>query len=118
MSRKGWTQFTPFYFYSVAAVTLAAVSWSGGESAGHLLLLLAFGLFSWGFVEYFLHRFIFHYDARSESGRKVLYAAHLSHHENPTATNQYRFSRDVMTRELSNQKKLWNSILNLLQHTW
>jgi hypothetical protein len=88
MSSKGWKQFTPFYFYSVVAVTLAAVSWGGGESAGHILLLLAFGLFSWGFLEYFLHRFIFHYDARSESGRKVLYAAHLSHHENPTATNQ------------------------------
>jgi sterol desaturase/sphingolipid hydroxylase (fatty acid hydroxylase superfamily) len=96
MSRKDWRQLTPFYFYSVVATTLAAVSWSGRESGARILLLIAFGLLSWGFVEYFLHRFIFHYDARSDSGRKVLYAAHLSHHENPHATDRI-FGRLGMT---------------------
>lgn len=88
MSRKGWRQLTPFYFYSVVAATLAAVCSGGGESGRRILLLLVFGLLSWGFVEYFLHRFIFHFDARSDPGRKVLYAAHLSHHENPSATDR------------------------------
>ena len=88
MSRKGWKQLTPFYFYSVVAATLAAVSWSEEKSGGRILLLVAIGLLNWGVVEYFLHRFIFHYEARSEPGRKVLYAAHLSHHENPSATDR------------------------------
>jgi hypothetical protein len=38
-------------------------------------------------IEYVLHRFIFHFTPRSEFGRKFVYAAHLSHHENPRATN-------------------------------
>jgi sterol desaturase/sphingolipid hydroxylase (fatty acid hydroxylase superfamily) len=57
-------------------------------SGGGILLLLVSGLLSWGLVEYALHRFIFHYDARSESGRKLVYAAHLSHHEDPGATDR------------------------------
>src|SRR5687768_14076255 len=96
MSRKVWRQLTPFYFYSVVATTLAAVTWGGGKSRSRILLLVAFGLLSWGFVEYFLHRFIFHYDAQSDLGRKVLYAAHLSHHENPNATDRI-FARLGMT---------------------
>ena len=88
MSRKGWRQLTPFYFYSLVAATLATISWSGSVSRGRILLLVALGLLSWGLVEYFLHRFIFHYDAQSAPGRKVLYAAHLSHHEDPGATDR------------------------------
>jgi sterol desaturase/sphingolipid hydroxylase (fatty acid hydroxylase superfamily) len=39
-------------------------------------------------IEYALHRFVFHYRARSLLGKKLLYAAHLSHHENPRATSR------------------------------
>ena len=87
MSVKGWRQFTPFYFYSAAALGLGAAAAGAGLSGGTLLLLVA-GLLSWGLVEYSLHRFIFHYDARSEFGRKLVYAAHLSHHEDPGATDR------------------------------
>jgi sterol desaturase/sphingolipid hydroxylase (fatty acid hydroxylase superfamily) len=43
---------------------------------------------SWGLLEYVLHRFVFHYDARSAFGKKVVYAAHLSHHDDPRATDR------------------------------
>jgi sterol desaturase/sphingolipid hydroxylase (fatty acid hydroxylase superfamily) len=46
------------------------------------------GILSWTLIEYALHRFIFHYRARSLFGKKVIHAAHLSHHENPRATNR------------------------------
>lgn len=85
MSVWGWRQFTPFYFYTAVALCLGAAA-GGMPSGGGVLFLLVSGLLSWGLVEYALHRFIFHYDARSESGRRLVYAAHLSHHENPQAT--------------------------------
>ena len=87
MSVKGWRQFTPFYFYTAAALGLGAAA-AGGLSGGRITLLLVAGLLSWGLVEYSLHRFIFHYDARSEFGQKLVYAAHLSHHEDPGATDR------------------------------
>ena len=88
MSIKGWRQFTPFYFYTAVALGLGAAAAGGGLSGGRITLLLAAGLLSWGLVEYSLHRFIFHHDARSEFGREFVYAAHLSHHEDPGAADR------------------------------
>ena len=88
MSVGGWRQFTPFYFYTVVALCLGAAAAGEGPSGGGIVSLLVTGLLSWGLVEYALHRFIFHHDARSESGRKLVYAAHLSHHEDPGATDR------------------------------
>ena len=88
MSVKGWRQFMPFYFYTAAALCLGVAAAGGGPSPGGALSLLASGLLSWGLIEYGLHRFIFHYDARSQAGRKLVHAAHLSHHEDPGATDR------------------------------
>jgi len=52
------------------------------------LLLISLGLLSWTAIEYGLHRFVFHYNARSAFGKRLLYAAHVSHHENPRAKNR------------------------------
>jgi len=82
-----WRKFTPFYFYTAVALCLLFFAAGEGYSTEHIALLLMCGLLSWGFIEYGLHRFIFHYHARSRLGRKVLYAAHVSHHENPKAVN-------------------------------
>ena len=88
MSIRGWRQFTPFYFYTAVVLCLGAAAAEGeGLSVGGVLLLLVLGLLSWGLIEYALHRFVFHYDAQSESGRKFVHAAHLSHHEDPRATD-------------------------------
>jgi dihydroceramide fatty acyl 2-hydroxylase len=88
VSVRGWRPFTPFYFYTAVALCLGATAAVEGLSGGGIFLLLVSGLLSWGLVEYALHRFIFHYAARSESGRKIVYAAHLSHHEDPGATDR------------------------------
>lgn len=78
---------TPLVFYT--AVVLCLVTLTRGEaiSWGASVALFASGVLSWGLLEYGLHRFAFHYDARSELGKKFVYAAHLSHHDNPRATD-------------------------------
>jgi sterol desaturase/sphingolipid hydroxylase (fatty acid hydroxylase superfamily) len=83
-----WRQFTPLYVYTALAVCLGFVASSQGLSASSIILLLVSGAFSWSLIEYVLHRFIFHYDAQSRLGRKLLYQVHLSHHDNPAATNR------------------------------
>ncbi|HEX5834692.1 MAG TPA: sterol desaturase family protein [Pyrinomonadaceae bacterium] len=89
MPIAGWKQFKPVYFYTALVVCLIAVTRDENFSWYHNLLFIGVGVFSWTLMEYALHRFIFHYSARSVFGRKLVYAAHLSHHENPRATNRF-----------------------------
>ena len=86
MSITGWKQFTPFYLSIVIVVCLVAVVGRDGLSWTETSILIASGLFVWMLIEYGLHRFVFHYDARTGLGRKLLYRVHLSHHENPSDT--------------------------------
>jgi sterol desaturase/sphingolipid hydroxylase (fatty acid hydroxylase superfamily) len=85
---KGWKQFTPLYVYTAVALCLGFLASRAGFSIWHILMLLFFGVLSWGLIEYGLHRFIFHYHARSRLGVKLLYQVHLSHHENPAAIKE------------------------------
>ena len=88
MATKLWRQFAPFYFYTAAVLLLTTAAATGaGTSKSAVLVLVVLGFLSWGPIEYVLHRFIFHFDARSNSGRTLIYAAHMSHHENPKTTN-------------------------------
>ena len=84
---KNWKKFTPFYFYGpiVTALGTAATVMRGSRSIGNIALLLAVGLLTWGMIEYCLHRFAFHFEARSKRAREFVYAMHLSHHEKPKA---------------------------------
>ena len=79
---------TPLYFYLAVVLCLVALTRNQPLSLSFSLILLAGGVLSWGLLEYVLHRFVFHYDARSETGKRLVYAAHLSHHEDPRATNK------------------------------
>lgn len=88
MPVAGWKQFKPVYFYTALVVCLIAVTPGENSSWYYDLLFISLGVLSWTLIEYALHRFIFHYSARSEFGKKLVYAAHLSHHENPRATNR------------------------------
>ena len=88
MGAGGWRQFIPLFFYTTVALCLGFFATGQGLSPLNITLLLVGGFFSWSLIEYGLHRFIFHYDARSNFGRKLLYEAHLSHHEDPTARNR------------------------------
>jgi len=83
-----WRKFAPLYFYTAVALCLALASARQRLPAWGIVLLLASGFFTWSLIEYGLHRFIFHYHARSPLGRKILYEAHLSHHEDPAASDR------------------------------
>ena len=86
MTRKVWKQFTPFYFYTVLALSLGvAARISETRSLAGILFLCLTGVLTWGLIEYCLHRFAFHFEAQSEKGRNFVHAMHLSHHENPNA---------------------------------
>ena len=50
-----------------------------GTGAG----LFVAGLFVWTLAEYLLHRFVFHYEPRSEWGKKLHFLMHGVHHDYP-----------------------------------
>ena len=84
MTRKVWKQFTPFYFYTLLTLGLGVAAMiSETRSPANILLLFLTGVLSWGLIEYCLHRLVFHFDAQSEKGRKLVYGVHLSHHTDP-----------------------------------
>ena len=89
MSSAHWKQFIPSYFYTALLLLLAFIASGQGLSVSTIVLLLGAGFLSWGFIEYVMHRFLFHYDARSSTGRWFVYHAHLSHHENPEANSRH-----------------------------
>lgn len=79
---------TPLYFYTAVVLCLGLVVARAGFFSWRVIPLLIIGLISWAGFEYVMHRVIFHYDARSDLGRKFLYHAHVSHHENPRGRNR------------------------------
>ena len=89
MSITGWKELTPVYFYTAVVVGLFIVSGGQPVSWTQSILLVGFGLLSWMLIEYGLHRFIFHYSAHSALTRKLIYAAHMSHHENPRGGSHF-----------------------------
>jgi sterol desaturase/sphingolipid hydroxylase (fatty acid hydroxylase superfamily) len=50
-----------------------------GVTAGMFFL----GAFLWTFIEYFLHRFVFHYKPSSVWGQRIHFIAHGVHHDYP-----------------------------------
>ena len=45
--------------------------------------LLVAGAFVWSFTEYALHRYVFHFEARSERVKRWIYIIHGNHHADP-----------------------------------
>jgi dihydroceramide fatty acyl 2-hydroxylase len=85
----GWKQLAPVYFYIALAVCLIALTRNEDFSWRQNILLISSGVLSWTLMEYVLHRFIFHYSARSTFGKQLVYAVHLSHHETPRTRNGF-----------------------------
>ena len=88
MSGAPGRRFTTSYLYAGVVLCLGLVAGFAGLFSWSTVPLLTVGLLSWSLFEYVMHCFIFHYDARSRLGRKFLYHAHISHHENPVAKSQ------------------------------
>lgn len=68
--------------YAALAVSLSLFG-DATLSLWMIVLFLIIGFVCWSFIEYGLHRFIFHYDAHSAFGKRFLYLVHISHHDNP-----------------------------------
>jgi len=88
VKEANWRKFTPLFIYTAVALCLGFVAAGQGLTKSNTFLLLVSGFFSWSLIEYGLHRFVFHYHAKTRLGRKLLYQIHLSHHDDPTATNR------------------------------
>lgn len=89
MAVTGWKHLRPAFFYTALVACLIVITSGEGFSWRQNFLLIGFGVLSWMLIEYALHRFAFHHDARSVFGRKFVYAAHLSHHDDPRAANHF-----------------------------
>jgi sterol desaturase/sphingolipid hydroxylase (fatty acid hydroxylase superfamily) len=53
------------------------------QSAVSILTLIILGIAVWTLAEYTLHRFIFHYEFKSEFGAKIHFIFHGVHHDYP-----------------------------------
>jgi sterol desaturase/sphingolipid hydroxylase (fatty acid hydroxylase superfamily) len=80
--------FTPLLFYATLVTCLFSVALTTRWQPTRGILLTGSGFLSWGLLEYLLHRFVFHLEARSEFLRQLIYLLHLSHHENPQAADK------------------------------
>ena len=54
-----------------------------GLSTLDILIWILVGFFVWTFTEYFLHRFVFHFNAKSRFGKRLIYLFHGIHHDEP-----------------------------------
>lgn len=56
---------------------------NGELSVWGKLSLVFLGLFTWTFIEYSLHRFLFHFPAKSKAGKYFVFLFHGLHHDDP-----------------------------------
>lgn len=52
-------------------------------SVASALGLFVVGVFTWTFLEYMLHRFVFHYEPRTDWGKRLHFLLHGVHHDYP-----------------------------------
>ncbi len=61
-------------YYSGAVLKLASVQ---------IIIIFLGGIFFWSLFEYCIHRYIFHFVAKSKRATKIVYLIHGNHHEYP-----------------------------------
>ncbi len=54
-----------------------------GFSISSICIHFFIALISWTLFEYFAHRYLFHYEARTQWGQRLVYIFHGNHHEYP-----------------------------------
>lgn len=75
---------TPFFIYlPVIALILAVAKLNLEVSTTWIVGGTALGIFNWTWFEYVLHRFVFHYEPKSDWGRRFHYLFHGIHHDFP-----------------------------------
>jgi sterol desaturase/sphingolipid hydroxylase (fatty acid hydroxylase superfamily) len=73
-----WLPFAAYFLMREVFAGLAA-----SVSLWYILAAFLVGLFVWSLAEYLLHRFVFHFEARTPFQEKITYLFHGIHHEQP-----------------------------------
>ncbi|NQZ74997.1 MAG: sterol desaturase family protein [Ekhidna sp.] len=80
---------SPFWLPLVVFVpVICFLTYNGFSSlgSGNILkgiLLAIVGFFFWTLIEYVIHRFLFHYEAKSKFWKRFIYVVHGIHHDHP-----------------------------------
>jgi len=75
----------PLYIYVPVILLMMYLSiYVYNVSALNIIVLFIGGIFAWTLAEYMLHRFVFHYNAKSEFGKKIHFMFHGVHHDYPS----------------------------------
>jgi sterol desaturase/sphingolipid hydroxylase (fatty acid hydroxylase superfamily) len=70
-----WVPIILFLFYRGFALK--------SVSTTEFIILFFFGMILWTFTEYVLHRFVFHWNAKSRAGKYFVFLFHGLHHDDP-----------------------------------
>ena len=75
---------TPLVFWSPVILWFFYRSFNSDSISIEMFSLVAvFSLLVWTFTEYTLHRFVFHYKAKSRFGNYIIFLFHGIHHDDP-----------------------------------
>ena len=82
LSKVHWS--VPLFVFLPIIGYLAYLSiFEYGLSYGLIIVYTIFGLVIWTLTEYVLHRFVFHYNAKSKFGKRLHFMFHGVHHDYP-----------------------------------
>ena len=75
---------TPIILYIMMASAIIFYNFNFNfPTSWRMIYMIPFGIFSFSFVEYLIHRFIFHFQAKTETQQELKYKIHGVHHEYP-----------------------------------
>ncbi len=74
---------TPHVIYLPIMAWMLYLAGARGISLTAIAALFVLGLIIWTFVEYAMHRWVFHYDPKSNWGRRLHFMLHGVHHDYP-----------------------------------
>lgn len=82
LSRVHWS--VPIILYTPVILYLLYYSFTDyPKSVSLVLVYFLIGIIVWSFTEYSLHRFVFHYNPKSEPGKRLHFMMHGVHHDYP-----------------------------------
>lgn len=70
-----WSPIITYLFYKAATVDML--------TAVHFISLFFIGILVWTLTEYLLHRYVFHFNAKSKLGKRFVFMFHGLHHDDP-----------------------------------
>jgi len=86
MSKTHWS--VPIWVFAPIIGYLVNLSIINGVPLLLSFALVILGLFVWTFVEYAMHRFVFHYEPKSKLGKRMHWLMHGVHHDYPQDANR------------------------------